>query len=238
MASYPRATPRASRPDPKSVLLDFGGTLDADGLSWKERFFRLWREAGVVSAREEFDPVFYAADDSLVGSIPRALSFADTVGRLTGLVAAALQVRDGRITARVADRFLEDAEGHLRRNAPLLARLGRRYRLGLVSNFYGNLETVCHNTAIQPFFGVIVDSVQAGLTKPDPRIFLRALDELGVAPVDATFVGDSAARDMAGARALGMRHIWLIGDPAPPDGPCCPGDAMIHSLEDVEELLP
>jgi putative hydrolase of the HAD superfamily len=219
------------------VLLDFGGTLDADGVSWKERFFTLWREAGVMATREVFDPVFYAADDSLVGTIPRALSFADTVRRLAALVAAGLHVRDARTTARVAGRFLEDAERHLRRNAPLLARLSRRYRLGLVSNFYGNLETVCHNTAIQSFFGVIVDSVQAGLTKPDPRIFRRALDELGVTPADATFVGDSAARDMAGARALGMRHIWLTGDPAPPGGPCCPGDAMIHSLEDVEELL-
>jgi putative hydrolase of the HAD superfamily len=119
----------------------------------------------------------------------------------------------------------------------VLTRLSARYRLGLVSNFYGNLETVCHNTAIQSLFGVIVDSVRAGLSKPDPRIFMRALDELGVAPADATFVGDSAARDMAGARALGMRHIWLIADPPPPGGPCCPGDVMIHSLEDVEALL-
>jgi HAD superfamily hydrolase (TIGR01549 family) len=139
--------------------------------------------------------------------------------------------------ARVADRFLDDAHRHLRRNQALLARLGARYRLGLVSNFYGNLETVCHNTAIRSLFGVIVDSVRAGFSKPDPRIFMRALDGLGVAPIDATFVGDSSARDMAGARALGMRHIWLIADPPPPGGPCCPGDAMIHSLTDVEALL-
>jgi FMN phosphatase YigB (HAD superfamily) len=41
---------------------------------------------------------------------------------------------------------------------------------------------------------------------------------------------------MAGARALGMRHIWLIANP-PPGEPCCPDDAMIHSLTDVEALL-
>ena len=58
-----------------------------------------------------------------------------------------------------------------------------------------------------------------------------------MAAADATFVGDSAARDMAGARALGMRHIWLTGEPAPAAGPCCPGDAMIHSLAEVEALL-
>ena len=106
-----------------------------------------------------------------------------------------------------------------------------------MSNFYGNLDTVCNNVAILPFFGVIVDSEQVGCSKPDPRIFWTALEQLGVTPADATFVGDSAARDMAGARALGMRHIWLTGEPAPSGGPCCPGDAMIHSLADVEALL-
>ncbi|MGH7414667.1 MAG: HAD family hydrolase [Candidatus Rokuibacteriota bacterium] len=220
-----------------ALLFDFGGTLDADGVAWKERFFALWRDEGAVNRPEAFDPVFYRADDALVGTIPATLSFEETVRRLTADLAAALSVTDEGVRARVADRFLDDAHRHLRRNQPVLARLRARYRLGLVSNFYGNLETVCHNAAIQPLFGVIVDSVQAGLSKPDPRIFRRALEGLGVATADATFVGDSAARDMAGARALGMRHIWLITDPPPPGGPCCPGDAIIHSLADVEALL-
>jgi len=206
-------------------------------VTWKERFFTLWRDEGAANRPEAFDPVFYRADDALVGTIPTTLSFDDTVRRLTADIASGLAVRDERVIARVADRFLDDAHRHLRRNQALLARLRARYRLGLVSNFYGNLETVCHNTAIRSLFGVIVDSVRAGFSKPDPRIFMRALDGLGVAPLDATFVGDSAARDMAGARALGMRHIWLIADPPPPGRPCCPGDAMIHSLTDVEALL-
>jgi HAD superfamily hydrolase (TIGR01549 family) len=206
-------------------------------VTWKERFFALWRAEGAADSPEAFDPVFYRADDALVGAVPITLSFEETVRRLTANIASGLAVGDERAIARVADRFLEDANRHLRRNRALLARLGARYRLGLVSNFYGNLETVCHNTAIRSLFGVIVDSVRAGFSKPDPRIFMRALDGLGVAPLDATFVGDSAARDMEGARALGMRHIWLIADPPPPGGPCCPGDAMIHSLTDVEALL-
>jgi putative hydrolase of the HAD superfamily len=206
-------------------------------VTWKERFFALWRAEGAADRPEAFDPVFYRADDALVGAVPITLSFEETVRRLTADIASGLAVRDERVIARVADRFLDDANRHLRRNRALLARLGARYRLGLVSNFYGNLETVCHNTAILSLFGVIVDSARAGFSKPDPRIFMRALDGLGVAPLDATFVGDSAARDMEGARALGMRHIWLIADPPPPGGPCCPGDAMIHSLTDVEALL-
>ena len=105
-----------------------------------------------------------------------------------------------------------------------------------MSNFYGNLVTVCHNAAIRPFFGAIVDSVRVGCVKPDPRIFQSALDELGVRAADAVFVGDSLPRDMAGARAMGMRHIWLAGDAAPAT-PCCPGDRVMQKLADLEGVL-
>ncbi|MGH7402060.1 MAG: hypothetical protein ACREKQ_06500, partial [Candidatus Rokuibacteriota bacterium] len=122
-------------------------------MTWKDRFFTLWRDEGRADGREAFDRVFYRADDALVGAIPATLTFEETVRRLTADLAAALSVTDERVSARVAERFLDDAHRHLRRNQPLLARLRARYRLGLVSNFYGNLETVCHNTAIRPLFG-------------------------------------------------------------------------------------
>lgn len=219
------------------MLLDFGGTLDADGLTWKERFYRLWRDEAAAESREAFDPIFYAADDALVGAIPITLSFDATVRRLAQGIAAALAMDDERVIARVADRFLADAHRHLERNRALLERLRPRYRLGIVSNFYGNLETVCHNVSVRQLLEIVVDSVRVGISKPDPRIFMKALDGLGVEPADAVFVGDSAARDMAGARALGIRHIWLTGEPVPPGGPCCPGDAIIQTFPDVEALL-
>ena len=57
---------------------------------------------------------------------------------------------------------------------------------------------------------MIADSTAVGWTKPDPRIFRHALDALGVSPEDAAFVGDSRPRDMEGARALAMPHVWLV----------------------------
>ena len=155
----------------------------------------------------------------------------DALANAQAAFAEALQSAKGE---EVATRILA---GDAERNRALLARLRPRYHLGIVSNFYGNLETVCHNVSVRPLLGVVVDSERVGILKPDPRIFMTALDELGVEPADAVFVGDSAARDMAGARALGMRHIWLTGEPAPPGGPCCPGDAIIQTLPDVEALL-
>ena len=219
-----------------ALLFDFGGTLDADGVTWKARFFRLCRDEGLVTTPERFDPVFYMVDDALVGAIPPTLSFEGTVSRIAAGLTRALGVEDDTVGGRIASRFLEDARRSLYRNTPLLARLSRRYRLGIVSNFYGNLATVCHNSGIAPLFSVIVDSARVGCAKPDPRIFQNALDKLNVTPADAWFVGDSLTRDMAGARGIGMRHIWLAGGAVRHEAPCCPGDPVVHSLGDLEGL--
>jgi HAD superfamily hydrolase (TIGR01549 family) len=216
--------------DVRAILFDFGGTLDADGVAWKERFRRLFDEEGLGA--EDFDRAFYDADDALVGSIPRDLSFAETVGRLSGGVARRL----GRPKAAeaVASRFLADARAHLTRNAPLLASLHGRYRLAIVSNFYGNLDAVCRESGLSPHLDAAIDSVVVKAEKPDRRIFEAALAALGVSPRKALFVGDSRPRDMEGARALGMRHVWL----RPGEGePCCPGDTVIGSLRELPGML-
>jgi len=220
-----------------AVLFDFGGTLDADGLPWKERVFRLFADEGIVVARERFDPFFYAADDALVGALGATCSFQETVDRLVGGVAAALTTVERGVAARIARRFLDDALQTLAANTPLLDELARRYRLGIVSNFYGNLARVCEDAGIHSYFSVLVDSAQLGCEKPDPRIFQHALQTLGVPASAATFVGDSLPRDMAGARGVGMRHIWLAGPASPAARPCCQDDRRIESLRELKAIL-
>ena len=47
----------------QAILFDFGGTLDSNGRHWRERFFALYREAGVKTSPEAFDRAFYDSDD-------------------------------------------------------------------------------------------------------------------------------------------------------------------------------
>ena len=108
-------TPLDERAVEAAVLFDFGGTLDADGLTWKERLFRLYLAEGAVIAPERFDPLFYAVDDQLVGAVPPTLSFRDTVFRLVAAVAEAMGLRDNRLSIdRIARRFVGDAMETLR----------------------------------------------------------------------------------------------------------------------------
>ncbi|MGH9367235.1 MAG: HAD family hydrolase [Thermoanaerobaculia bacterium] len=221
----------SAAPAVRAVLLDFGGTLDADGVAWKERFRRLFADEGADA--EGFERAFYDADDALVGAIPRDLSLEETVQRLSAGVAQNL----GRPEAaeRASSRFLADARAHLARNAEVLERLHGRYRVAIVSNFYGNLEAVCRETGLAPHYDAAIDSVVVKAEKPDRRIFEAALAAVGVSPRRAVFVGDSQPRDMAGARAVGMRHVWLrAGDGAP----CCPGDPVIACLPQLPGVLP
>ncbi len=220
-----------------SVLFDFGGTLDANGTPWKERFFRLYRDEGVELSSEQFDPVFYRADDALVGVIPATVSLRDTVTRLAQDVTHGLGLRDLMLGERVAKRFLDEAQERLSASVQLLGEISHRYRLGIVSNFYGNLATVCDEVGLSRFLMVTVDSAQVGYTKPDPQIFLLALAALKAEPTEAVFVGDSLHRDMAGARGVGMAHVWLTPEASPAAAACCPNDPVVHTLEGLREFL-
>jgi FMN phosphatase YigB (HAD superfamily) len=218
----------------KALLFDFGGTLDADGLPWKDRFAAAWREEVGEVPPARFDPAFYAADDALVGAVPRELSLEETVARLAANLSRELDA-DPDAGARAGARFLRDAAPRLEASARLLRTLSDRYRLGIVSNFYGNLQAVCAGAGLAPHLSVVVDSAVAGFEKPDPRIFRAALDALDARPEDAIFVGDSQPRDMEGARRLGMAHVWLAPGR---DRGCCPGDKVIERLERLPEVIP
>jgi HAD superfamily hydrolase (TIGR01549 family) len=204
----------------ETVLFDFGGTLDSDGVAWKERFHALYRAEGLELSAEAFAPAFYAADDALVGALAPWASLKETVNALAVGLEAELGRRLGREGAdnargrRVASRFLSDMSAVFDRNRPVLKALSERYRLGVVSNFYGNLEAACESSGLAPLFGVMADSQRVGVEKPEPAIFHAALAALDAAPETAVMVGDSLRRDGEGARRSGMRFIWIAREDA------------------------
>lgn len=215
---------------PRAILFDFGGTLDADGVTWKDRFRSM---AGVAGPSERFDRAYYAADDALVGTIPRDLSFRETVDRLSRNLVRELGWEDHRAEP-LAGLFFDASRSKAEASREILEQLSRRFRLGIVSNFYGNLEQVCDDFGISKHVGVMVDSAVVGFEKPDPRIFRAALGALGVAPEQAIFVGDSLPRDMEGARGLGMAHVYV--SPARGAASCCPADPVIPGVSRLLEM--
>jgi HAD superfamily hydrolase (TIGR01509 family) len=225
----------------EALLFDFGGTLDASGVAWKERFYAFYRDEGLDMTAEAFQTIFFPADDALVGRLPRGTDLAGTVHALAANLEAELARRGagadkadtanarntGDRGARVAARFLSEASAAFARNRPVLETLRERYRLGVVSNFYGNLEAVCNGAGLASLFGALVDSHCVGAEKPDPAIFRVALDALRTTPETTVLVGDSLRRDREGARRTGMHFVWMAPQ----------GAAVAASQASVEPLV-
>jgi putative hydrolase of the HAD superfamily len=93
---------------------------------------------------------------------------------------------------------------------PMLRALAPRYALALLTNGASDVQRAkLGRTPFAAYFSEVIISVEAGVGKPDPQLFRLAAMRLGVDPGDAVMVGDSLARDVAGAAAAGMRTVWL-----------------------------
>ena len=82
--------------------------------------------------------------------------------------------------------------------------------LGLVTNGASCLQREkLAASGLSARFAAVAVSGELGVGKPDPAIFAHALEALGADAADAVMVGNSLAHDVAGARAAGMRAVWV-----------------------------
>lgn len=81
--------------------------------------------------------------------------------------------------------------------------------LGVISNFDSRIYSVLQELELREFFGSITISTQVGAAKPDAKIFTTALEKHNCEPSAAWHVGDSKVDDYQGAKAVGMRGVWV-----------------------------
>lgn len=92
---------------------------------------------------------------------------------------------------------------------PSLRRLGKKYRLGLITNTQSFLMDFFYKIKFFEEFDYACLSCDVGLLKPDPEIFRLALRKLEVKPGEAVMVGDNLHSDVLGAEAVGMRGVLI-----------------------------
>jgi len=82
-------------------------------------------------------------------------------------------------------------------------------------------------------FDAVVVSGDLGVGKPDASVFRHALSLLGASAEGAVMVGDSLDRDVEGARAAGLRAVWIdrAGQPRPD------GVTAISTLAELPAVL-
>lgn len=223
--------------DVDALLFDFGGTIDAEGIHWGERFFRLYCEAGINLPRAQFDEVFEKVDEEIQERDVEHFRLRELVALQVNSHCDRLHIESSAIRRRIVDRAVRNASERIEENKKILDRCARRLRLGLVSNYHGNLLSVCREFNLDGLFGVIVDSKVVGVEKPHPKIFQVALDALKVEPDRAAFVGDSYDSDIVGSKSRGLKTVWLRHETNRVQGDAANVDAIIHSLKEIETFV-
>ena len=95
---------------------------------------------------------------------------------------------------------------------PVVEELSKKYKLVLVSNFYGNIQTILKDFGLLDFFDEIIESSVVGVRKPDPAIYRLGVDAMGFVAKNVLVVGDSFSKDVVPAKAVGCRVAWLKGE--------------------------
>jgi putative hydrolase of the HAD superfamily len=103
------------------------------------------------------------------------------------------------------------ADTQLRADAvsALTAVRDRGFRTALISDCTHELPAFLPSLPIAPLLDAQVFSVELGVCKPEPEIYLAACDRLGVDARECVYVGDGGSRELSGAEAVGMTAVRL-----------------------------
>uniref|UniRef100_A0A2P2IUH6 Haloacid dehalogenase-like hydrolase domain-containing protein 3 n=1 Tax=Rhizophora mucronata TaxID=61149 RepID=A0A2P2IUH6_RHIMU len=96
-------------------------------------------------------------------------------------------------------------------------------KLAVVSNFDTRLRPLLQALDCDHWFDAMAVSAEVAAEKPNPMIFLKACELLGVNPEDAVHVGDDRRNDIWGARDAGC-DAWLWG-------------SDVHSFKEVAQRI-
>ncbi len=112
--------------------------------------------------------------------------------------------------------------------------------IGLISNTHRCLAAFQSHFELQGLVAVAISSSEHGYMKPHPSIFQAALRATGVAPTEATMVGDNIRQDVEGALGVGMSAVLLHRGAAPHPQMkelASRGVPIIRSLAELPECL-
>ena len=219
----------------KGLIFDYGGTLDTNGCHWGMMIWHAYERQGVPVDEGAFRDA-YVYTERMLGKnriIDTADTFLTVLTKKITIQMDYLQV-EGYVEAVVSDLY-GLVQIHTTHAVRVLKELSRCYPLVLVSNFYGNMQTVLEEFGFRHLFSQVIESAVVGIRKPDPQIFKLGVDALGFSPDEVAVIGDSVEKDMTPARCLGCHTIWIQGEGWSPH----PSDlsAVDVIITDLQELL-
>jgi putative hydrolase of the HAD superfamily len=188
------------------------------------------REAAVALGAEI---AYYRANHDMAADAP---SLARLRARCTEVLRAALPAASALPAAELQAALLASLRFAPYDEVPAALRELRAagHRLVVVSNWDVSLHDMLRTTGLRPLVDGAISSAEAGVPKPAPAIFARALALAGGAGGRALHAGDSVEHDVAGALAAGLEAVLVVRAGAPPDVPA--GVRVVRSLAELARL--
>jgi putative hydrolase of the HAD superfamily len=126
---------------------------------------------------------------------------------------AQMGVDDTALAGEMAELFMADRKRRhvvFPESRALLEHLGSRVKLGMITNGASDIQRdKILGSELAEFFDLILVSGEEGFGKPKPEIFRLAIDRLNADESSAVMIGDSLARDVAGAAGVGIKSVWV-----------------------------
>ena len=240
-----------------AILFDYGATLDTFGQHWGMVIWHGYEHLGIPVTEAQYRDAYVYGERTLGSKeiIRKTDTFLTTLDVKIDLQfdflrgSGAWLPEPGERKAK-HDALVEYLYSGLQRNMShtrqILSQLrDRGIPMALVSNFYGNVETVLEEMQIRDFFCEVIESAQVGIRKPDPRLYALGVEALrkNVMPrqmqeSDVLVVGDSISKDILPAKSLGCKTAWFKGEgwKKEPVDETIP-DFVIKDLQDIINII-
>ncbi|MEJ5350857.1 MAG: HAD family hydrolase [Melioribacteraceae bacterium] len=224
-------------------MFDFGGTLDTDGIHWSEKFFEVYNHFQIPVSKSSFREAFIYSEQTIINIIKPYFGLKQTLKTQITYHLEYLQknnlLREDFLQKlnELTDYCYNSVIENIKITKEVLIRLSSEYLLGIISNFYGNIETVLEELTIKKIFTSIIDSAVVGIRKPDPKIFELALNKLDIRPNDAVMIGDSYNNDIVPAKSVGCKTIWINNKGWSVTQEIKSADIIIKSIMELQDVL-
>ena len=242
-------SPQCGAKEPLTLLFDFGGTLDTVGCHWGKFLWHAYERNAIPVSEGQFREAYVHAERTLgkqaiIQSTDTFLSMLTTKIRIEFdyLVRSGWIAVDEDEAERMQRTLLKDVYERVKANLSVsrsvLTELRKEYRIGLVTNFYGNMSVVLEEFGLSSYFETVTESAIVGVRKPDSQIFNIAVKSMDVKPENVIVIGDSYTKDILPAHELACRTVWLKGEGWTSEEPTtCVADYNIKNLVELQPIL-
>ena len=205
---------------PRGILLDLDDTLisfdEGAGFLWAEICEEFSSENNSLNSRELLQAINRSRESFWKDSERHKkgrLNLQETRRKILKNALSLLGIANLALSDSIADTFSERRLSHLSLFPGTIETLEQLQAKGVVLGLVTNGDSQGQRSKIKKFdlskfFECIFIEEEVGFGKPDKRIYLHALEALGLSTDEIWFVGDNLEWDVKAPQSLGIWSIW------------------------------